>query len=383
MTEPLPIVLAGARGHGHWHLANIRRLTTQGLVRLVGVCELQPLDEAELAGLGRPEQSDDLPGLLERTGAEAAVVCTPIHTHAELGHAAARLGVHLLLEKPPTPSFAAFTELAEAVERYGTVCQIGFQSLGSHAIGEIRELIADGAIGSVRGIGAAGAWVREEAYWQRAPWGGHRRLNGRDVVDGVLTNPLAHAVATALRIDGSDRAEDIESIDLELYRVNDIAADDTSCARIRTTSGRPIVTAVTLAAEQPGEPYVVVHGDAGRITFWYKADRVLLERDGHSPETTRHGRTDLLENLVAHLREGTPLVVPLERTGAFTRLVEAVRTAPEPVELPADAWITEPGERGPRRVIPGIDALTADGARDLALYSELGAPWAHHAGARS
>ncbi|ARQ71390.1 Gfo/Idh/MocA family protein [Streptomyces marincola] len=379
MTEPLPIVLAGARGHGRWHLANIRRLVERDVVRLVGVCELTPLAPVELDGLGNPRQSDDLPGLLAGTGAEAAVVCTPIHTHAELGRAAARAGVHLLLEKPPTPSLAAFRRLAADVGGAGVACQVGFQSLGSEAIDRIRALVADGAIGAVRGIGAAGAWVREEAYWRRAPWGGLRTLDGRDVVDGVLTNPLAHAVATALRIEGADRAGDVESVDLELYRVNDIAADDTSCARIRTTTGRSIVAAVTLAAERPGDPYVVVHGDRGRITFWYKADRVRVERAGHEPETTEHGRTDLLANLVAHLRHGEPLLVPLERTGAFTRVVEAVRTAPDPVALPPTAWRSEPGEQGPRRVIPGVDALTEAGAQRLALYSELGAPWARRA----
>jgi predicted dehydrogenase len=374
--KPVDIVLAGARGHGRWHLRNIRHLSEQGLVRLAGVCELTPLKREELMGLGKPEQSDDLAALLERTGAEIAVVCTPIHTHAELGLIAARHGVHLLLEKPPTPSLAAFHELAEGVERAGVACQIGFQSLGSQAVTDIRELIADGAIGAVRGIGAAGAWVRDEAYWRRAPWGGHRTLNGHDVVDGVLTNPLAHAVATALRILGADRPEDIAGIELELYRVNDIDADDTSCARIHTAAGPRIVTAVTLCAERAGEPYVVVHGETGRITFWYKADRVLLERMGHRPETTDHQCSDLLSNLVAHVRHGEPLLVPLARTGAFTLLTEAVRTAPDPVRLPDAAWRTETGADGRRRVIPGIDELTEQGAARLALYSELGAPWA-------
>ncbi|TDC26333.1 Gfo/Idh/MocA family oxidoreductase [Streptomyces sp. 8K308] len=380
LAEPLPLVLAGARGHGRWHLRNISRLAERGVVRLAGICELAPLEPAEfdLPGLdpARVEQSADLGELLAGTGARVAVVCTPIQTHEELGLLAARHGVHLLLEKPPTPSMAAFEQLAAGVAKAGTACQIGFQSLGSHAVEAIRGLVADGAIGAVRGFGAAGAWVRDEAYWRRAPWGGHRTLDGRDVVDGVLTNALAHATATALRIEGSDRVEDIAGVDLELYRVNDIAADDTSAARIRTTAGGLIVTTVTLCAERPGEPYVVVHGERGRITFWYKADEVRIERDGHEPETVRHGRTDLLENLVAHLRDGEPLLVPLERTGAFTRLVEAVRTAPEPVELPADAWRGEPGENGPRRLIPGIDELTARGAAELAGYAELGAPWA-------
>lgn len=376
-TRPVTVVLVGARGHGRWHLHNIRRLAEEGLVRLVGVCELAPLGPQELAGLPeRVEQSDDLDTLLARTTPEVAVVCTPIHTHVELALTAARHGVHLLLEKPPTPSLAAFRELTEGVARAGVACQVGFQSLGSQAVTHIRQLVADGAVGRLRGVGAAGAWVRDEAYWRRARWGGQRTLDGRDVVDGVLTNPLAHATATALRILGADRLDDVAAVELELYRANDIAADDTSCARIRTRAGDTLVTAVTLCAERPGEPYVVVHGDRGQVTLWYKADRVVLTRPGRPAVTTDHPRTDLLANLVAHLRQGVPLLVPPERTGAFTRLVEAVRTAPDPVPLPADAWRTEQTDRGPRRVVPGVDDLTDQGAARLALYSELGAPWA-------
>ncbi|MDG9705115.1 Gfo/Idh/MocA family protein [Streptomyces sp. DH37] len=389
VRTPVPVVLAGARGHGRWHLENIRRLAEEGLVRLAGICELEPLEAGELEGLGGPEQSADFPALLESTGARIAVICTPIHTHADLALAAAERGVHILLEKPPTPSYAEFERLVKGVRAADVACQIGFQSLGSHAVTAVRDLVGEGAIGAVRGIGAAGAWSRDHAYWARAPWAGRRRLDGRDVVDGVLTNPLAHAVATALRIDGGDRAEDVAGIELELYRANAIESDDTSCVRIRTAHGDgrtgEITAAVTLCAERPGEPYVVVHGESGRITFWYKQDRLRLERDGQAPETTEHARTDLLRNLVAHLADGEELLVPPERTGAFMRLVEAVRTAPEPRPLPAGAWRTEPGAGGDgsaRRIVAGIDDLVAAGAEELALYSELSdgsgprAPWA-------
>ncbi len=188
-------------------------------------------------------------------------------------------------------------------------CQIGFQSLGSHAVPAIRELITEGAVGRVTGIGGAGAWVRDEAYFRRASWAGRRRLDGADVVDGALTNPLAHAVATALALAGSTRAEDVAGIETELLRANDIESDDTSCVRVTTVRGGPVTVAATLCAEHDGEPYIVVHGTSGRITFWYKQDRVLLQRAGHGPEELRFGRTDLLENLLAHLHDGTGLLV--------------------------------------------------------------------------
>ncbi|MFE1206491.1 Gfo/Idh/MocA family protein [Streptomyces sp. NPDC058762] len=370
---PVPVVLAGARGHGRWHVANIRRLERAGLVRLAGICELTPLTEEEAQG-ALPEQSADFGALLDSTGARIAVICTPIPTHTDLALTAARRGVHLLLEKPPAPSYAEFRRMADGVAEAGVACQIGFQSLGSHAVPAIRELVAQGAIGEVVGIGAAGAWVRDEAYFRRAPWSGKRRLNGADVVDGALTNPLAHAVATALALGGTARAEDVTGIETELSHANDIEADDTSCVRIGTERGHRVTVAATLCAERAGEPYVLVHGSRGRVTFWYKQDRVLLQRGGHGPEEFQHGRTDLLENLVDHLATGAPLLVTPDETGAFMRVVEAIRRAPDPEPLPAAAWRRVPGEM--RRVVPGIDALVAAAADTLSLYSELGAPWA-------
>ncbi len=78
--SPVPVVLAGARGHGRWHVANIRRLEAMGVVRLVGICELSPLTEEESGG-ELPRQSADFGELLDSTGARAAVICTPIPTH--------------------------------------------------------------------------------------------------------------------------------------------------------------------------------------------------------------------------------------------------------------------------------------------------------------
>ncbi|WP_411085712.1 Gfo/Idh/MocA family protein [Streptomyces sp. 061-3] len=380
VQTPVPVVLAGARGHGRWHLANIRRLQDQGLVRLAGICELTPLTETELAHfVGElPAQSADFGELLDSTGARVAVICTPIQTHTELALTAAARSVHLLLEKPPAATFADFERMVTGVRAAGIACQVGFQSFGSHAVPAIRALVDSGAIGAVQGIGAAGAWVRDDAYYHRAPWAGRRRIGTADVVDGVLTNPLAHAVATALELAGSGTADDVASIETELFRAHDIEADDTSCVRITTTRGLPVTAAVTLCAEQAGEPYVIVHGDRGRITFWYKQDRVLIQRAGHGPEEAVHGRTDLLENLVDHLAGRAALLVPPQRTGAFMRVVEAVRTAPEPVALPSDAWHSEPAtaSTGARRVVRGIDALVAAGADTLTLFSELGVPWA-------
>src|SRR5690606_116903 len=150
--------------------------------------------------------------------------------------------------------------------------QIGFQSLGSAAIELVRTRVAAGEIGEVARFSATGAWVRDEAYWRRSAWAGRRTLDGRVVADGVLTNPLAHATATALAIAGATRSEDVRALELDLRRANDIEADDTSVAIFSLASGARLTTAVTLWAAAHNDPYVEVAGDGGALRFWYMTD---------------------------------------------------------------------------------------------------------------
>ncbi|QBI54196.1 Gfo/Idh/MocA family protein [Streptomonospora litoralis] len=375
---PVPVVLAGAHGHGRSHLRNVGALAEEGLVRLVGVCDRVPLSADELAGHPQVRQDTDLARLLRHTGGAVTILCTPIHTHLPLARTALDQGSHLLLEKPPTATAEEFHALRAAVDASGLACQIGFQSLGSEAVGAVRSLIADGAIGELRGIGGAGTWVRTSRYYERAEWAGRRSLGGTDVVDGALTNPFAHAVATALAVAGVQRGTAGE-IELELFHAHPIESDDTSCVRLHTPAGVPISIAVTLVAATSRPPRLVIHGDAGRITLFYTLDEVRLERPGRTPESTVHPRTDLLRNLVGHLRGEAPLLVPPEDTAGFTAVLDAVRRAPDPLPIPAAMQRVTEDDEGVHRVVEGVDDLVALSAERTALFSEVAAPWARSA----
>ncbi|WP_159944490.1 MULTISPECIES: Gfo/Idh/MocA family protein [unclassified Nocardiopsis] len=376
MSAPVPVLLAGVHGHGRTHLRSLRAMADTGLVRLVGLCDQRPVPEGDdLEGHGPLPWHSDLGEAIDRTGARVTILSTPIHTHLPLSRTALEHGSHVLLEKPTTATLAEFEELTAAVDASGLACQVGFQSLGSAAVAAVRALIDDGAVGRVRGIGGAGTWVRTSAYYDRAPWAGRRRLQGRDVVDGALTNPFAHALATALAVAGAQE-EAPAGVELEMFHAHPIEADDTSCVRVRTRDGLPITLAVTLCAPEHLPPRLVVHGERGRIEFEYTLDRVTLHRPGHAPATTTHPRTPLLANLLAHVNEGEPLLVPPRATRAFMHVLERVRTAPDPVSLPAHMQRRHTTDEGVRRIIPGIDTLIHRSAEHLALFSELDPAWA-------
>jgi predicted dehydrogenase len=366
------VAVFGTAGYASTHLRRARALHDRGEIVLAGACDVrEPPAEARELLPGPAVVTRDPAELLSRTGAEIVVVATPPHTHLPLATLALSAGCHVLVEKPPVLDLAAFDELERLARDRGLACQTGFQSFGSAAVPVVRAALARGDIGTVTGIAAAGAWIRRDRYYQRTAWAGRRSLGGRAVVDGTLTNPFAHAAATALLLNGTaDRRPD--RVTVELYRARDIEADDTACARLTFAGAPDVVVAATLAAEADHDPYVVVHGTEGRIRWHYKTDRVVIG-DALVPVATP---ADLLTNLVRHVHEHVPLLAPLTATRAFTALVEAVGEAPDPRALPP-AWVRTTGAGPERRFfVPGVDDAVDLAAARLALFSELDLPWA-------
>jgi predicted dehydrogenase len=379
MTGPVRVAIVGIHGHGASHVRHAQELARRGEVVLTAVADPRPaqpgfLDDAVARFASLAE-------LLAAVPIDVVVLCTPIHTHFALTTLAMQAGADVLLEKPPVTSVADFDALAAVIAATGRRCQVGFQSLGSETIAAVREVLGSGAVGELTGVSASGAWLRTREYWGRAAWAGKRVLNGVEVVDGVITNPLAHAVATALCLAGAQRAADIADIELDQYRANDIDCDDTSVVRVRTTAGIPVTLGLTLCAPERSEPFVTVQGSRGRIVVFYTIDLVQVFRDGFpDPVTTLHGRRPLLDDLLA-VRAGasSALLADFADTEGFTRVLDAVRRAPNPSPIAAEFvdWIGEGADAHP--VVRDVGAWIARAGAEHRTFAELGAPWARTA----
>jgi len=379
---PTRVALVGARGFGRQHLAALRRLASEGRVVLTDVVDpAGPVAAADLPSGPPPRHHDGLEALLASGSVpDVVVIATPISTHHQLAAAALRAGADVLLEKPATATLAQLEDLLAVTADTGRLVQVGFQSLGSHALPAIADLVAQGRIGQVRHVTATGLWLRTRDYFARSPWAGRRRVGDVEVVDGVVTNPLAHAVVTALALAGARTTDDVLDVRTELFRANpDIESDDTSVVLVRTATGVPVTCALTLCAEQELAPVVSVEGTLGRIELRYKSDEVTLTDVDGVTTTTTYGRTPLIEDLLDRRADGGPLLVPLESTGAFARVLEAVRTADDPRQVPAEyvRWDGEGGTAHP--VLPGVEELMARVVKAGTGLRGLGVPWAEPA----
>ena len=232
-------------------------------------------------------------------------------------------------------------------------------------------------IGPVVRVGAVGAWSRTVGYWTRSPWSGRRSLRGRPVVDGVVTNPLAHAVATALAVVGCRTAGGRRVVETDLYRANAIDCDDTSVVRVRTAQGLEVTCALSLCAPVQRDPEVHIEGAHGRA-----AVRATPTTGSRSSRTARRGprspgvRT-WWRTCSPTAGTGPPLLVPLASTGAFMRVLAAVADADEPIRIDPRAirWEGEGQDR--RAVVEDIEHWLDKAASTGRTFTELGAPWAH------
>ncbi|WP_104045675.1 DUF6807 family protein [Arthrobacter sp. ZGTC412] len=368
------IALVGVHGFGERHLANLARLEEAGALELVAVADPNPPAEGRLAE--SVAVFEDLAQLLAADpGVDVVILATPIQTHAPLALAALAAGKDVYVEKPPVASLAQFQEVLAAAEGSGRLVQVGFQSLGSQALPAIRSLVESGSIGDVLGLSAKGQWVRSKAYFKRSRWAGKRSLDGIDVVDGVATNALAHAVATALHMAGAHTLADVQSVETDLYRAHETQSDDTSIIRVRTAGGTTLLCGLTLCAQEQQNPSVTLHGTRGEITLFYTEDEVVVSTaDGERRETFR--RIDLLENLLDARSTGAPLLCSLAETGAFITVLEAIRTAPAPQQIRGDhiTWEGEGDDAHP--VVHGIGPMIERATKAQATFVELGVPWA-------
>lgn len=380
MATTTRVALLGTGGYGRIHLQRLARLATEGRTELVAVAD--PAGPSEHVPAGTPAFTD-LDALLAAHQPDVVIVSTPIHTHVPLAAQAMEAGADVYLEKPPAAGLGPFAELVAVQERTGRLCQVGFQSLGSHGLARIASLVAEGTIGEVVRYEARGLWVRTRSYYQRSPWAGRRRDGDVVVADGVTTNPLSHSIATALRIAGVDTVDRVDAITTELYRAHAIECDDTSFVRVDPRSREdgspvpPLVAGLTLCAPDHHDALVDVVGTAGRLSFHYTADVLDVLPDGAASTTEQVGRTDLFENLLDHREDpSVELLSPLVQTSAFTAVLQATLDAPAPTVLaePEVTWVGDGPEAHP--VLADVDHWIGAAVTGGRGYAAAGAPWA-------
>lgn len=209
---------AGFAARAH-HLPALAALAGRAEVRVVAIADPDPaaLDAAGALAPGA-ERHRDAAALLGDPRIEVVAVATPPSEHVRLAGEALEAGRHVLAEKPLGLDPGAVTELQAAAERAGLVLGVGFAYRRHRLVRRARELLAAGAIGTLRTITAtmtgatgAGGW-RAGAGGVLLDLGPHqvdlwRHLTGREIDELRVTEAGDGAsAAIAARLTGGATA---------------------------------------------------------------------------------------------------------------------------------------------------------------------------------
>ena len=121
--------------------------------------------------------------LLTRSDVDAVLIATPHADHCAQVLAAAAAGKHVLVEKPMATSVADCTRMIEACERAGVRLQVIQTQRFRGAISRTRQLVADGAIGTVRMF--EGRSLFTDYVVDQSPWAGEAEQGGAFLDTGV------------------------------------------------------------------------------------------------------------------------------------------------------------------------------------------------------
>ena len=156
----------------------------------VSLCELNPVLRTTVA---ERYQITDVFDNLESALAgkpEAVVVCTPAHLHLPLAVAAAKRGIHLLIEKPLGTTLEGVETLQAEVRERKLVAGVAYVYRAHPALASMREAIRSGRFGEpVQVVGTFGQHfpfyrpAYRETYYQSHATGG-----------GAVQDALTHVV---------------------------------------------------------------------------------------------------------------------------------------------------------------------------------------------
>jgi len=177
--------IVGCGKVGHLHAAALKSLPES---EFVAVCARSPEKASAFAEKYHVAAFTDAAEMIARTKAEAICICTPHPQHVAPAIAAAKLGVHVLVEKPLASSLADCDAMLTTARESKTIISTVSQRRFYPSCRRIHQAIQTGKLGKpVLGTATIFGW-RDEAYYQSDPWRGSWRHEG----GGVLVNQSPH-----------------------------------------------------------------------------------------------------------------------------------------------------------------------------------------------
>jgi UDP-N-acetyl-2-amino-2-deoxyglucuronate dehydrogenase len=250
------VIRFGILGPGkvaYLHAAALSRIEDARLVAVAGRNEARTRTLAAAHGARADNGLDEM---LAHGDIDALIVCTPHPLHAEQAIAAARAGVHVVVEKPMALTPEDCDRMIAAAAGSGVVLSVISQRRWYEAVRRVKTAIDAGQIGqpALATVDVLG-W-RGPEYYAMDAWRGTSAGEG----GGVLVNQAVHQLDLVRWFMG-----DVVEVDAWTANVNhpEIEVEDSAVAIVRFAGGG-LATIIASNSQNPGlYARVHVHGRNG------------------------------------------------------------------------------------------------------------------------
>jgi predicted dehydrogenase len=148
------------------------------------------LAKARADEFGFAKASGDWRQVVADPDVDVVSITTPNKFHLDMAAAALAAGKHVWCEKPMAPSLADAEKMLAAAKASGKVAVLGYNYIQNPAIGHIRKLLDEGAIGAVNHVRIEmdeDFMADPDAPFQQR----HEKANGWGAIDDFAVHPLS------------------------------------------------------------------------------------------------------------------------------------------------------------------------------------------------
>ena len=190
---------------------------------------------------------------------DAVIVTTPNGLHGEGIRAAARLGKHVITEKPLGTRLADMEQALAACEAAGVTLAVAYQRRTAPDNRAVKDLLDQGALGKVFAADLSAKFYRDQAYYDSADYRGGFDIDG----GGPFMQQACHNIDIYVWFFGLP-VKVVSMMDTFTHRME---AEDHGAALLRHADGM-IGTMVASTAARPGfAARLEVHTSKGSFTL--------------------------------------------------------------------------------------------------------------------
>jgi predicted dehydrogenase len=260
---------------------------------------------ARLAQRYGAEVYSELEAFLAHKPMEMVMIGSPSGLHAEQGIAAARQGLHVLVEKPIDVSLARTDLLINECERANVKLAVCFQDRVAPDVVRLKELVDAGVLGKPILISARVKWYRPPEYYRDSRWRGTYALDG----GGALMNQGIHTVDLLQWLMG----EVVRVQARAVTALHQIEVEDTVVATLEFANGA-IGTLEAATSAYPGYPrQLELTGSEGTIILedsrivaidlrTGKADFPVASISTKNPDSSQRSTSPVVSDVSGHKR---------------------------------------------------------------------------------